>query len=246
MNNPIASYYVHRKGHGDAMLKFMKSIFKNIKYHWEFRGRGVKFDFSCCFAANGVECEGMNIFHRNVTFRGKIGYGSYIGNGCNLNANIGRYCSIASNVKTITGTHPTRKFVSTHPSFFSVREQAGFTYVSSNRFQEDITVDPEGHLAEIGDDVWIGNNVLILPGVHIGSGAIIAAGAVVTKDVAPYSIVGGVPARMIRLRFDEKQIKELLEIKWWNKPKEWIEHHSDLFTDINDFLSEVNSEKEDT
>ena len=55
MDNPIASHYVHRKGHGDAMLKFLKSIIKNIKYHWAFRGRGVKFDLSCCFAANGVE-----------------------------------------------------------------------------------------------------------------------------------------------------------------------------------------------
>lgn len=69
--------------------------------------------------------------------------------------------------------------------------------------------------AEIGNDVWIGQNAVIMDGVKIGDGAIVAAGAVVTKDVAPYAIVGGVPAKLIKYRFDEATIKDLLRLKWW-------------------------------
>ncbi len=69
--------------------------------------------------------------------------------------------------------------------------------------------------AVIGNDVWIGQNAVIMDGVHVGDGAIVAAGAVVTKDVPPYAIVGGVPARVIKYRFDAGTIKELSELKWW-------------------------------
>lgn len=231
---------MNRERHGDVMVRFMKSIIKSMKYHWRFRGRGVKFDLSCCFAATGVECEGMNIFHRNVTFRGKIGYGSYIGERSSLNAVIGRYCSIASDVKTIAGTHPTTGFVSTHPCFFSTKQQGGFTYVTEDLFTEEIFVDEERHLAEIGNDVWIGSNVLILQGVHIGDGAVIAAGAVVTKDVLPYTIVGGIPAKEIRKRFSNDQIKKLLAIQWWNQSEAWIKDRAEKFIDISKFIPESN------
>lgn len=74
----------------------------------------------------------------------------------------------------------------------------------------------------IGNDVWVGMNSMILSGVHIGNGAIIAAGAIVTKDVEPYSIVGGNPARVIKKRFDDTIIKRMEEIEWWNWKKEYI------------------------
>lgn len=219
-------------------MRRLKSVIKQIKYKWKFRGLGVKFDRSCCFAATGVECEGMNVFHRDVVFMGKIGYGSYIGERSCLNAVIGRYCSISSDVKTISGTHPTTGFVSTHPCFFSTKKQAGFTYVTEDLFNEEIFVDSERHLVQIGNDVWIGSNVLILPGVHIGDGAVIAAGAVVTKDVEPYSIVGGVPAKIVRYRFESKEIRnKLSEIKWWNMPQSWIQEHADLFKDVDLLLN---------
>ena len=88
----------------------------------------------------------------------------------------------------------------------------------------------------IGNDVWIGANAIILQGVTIGDGAIIAAGAVVTKDVPPYAIVGGVPAKVIKYRFSDDVILKLLEIKWWDKPEEWTTQNLDKFTDVSGFV----------
>ena len=93
------------------------------------------------------------------------------------------------------------------------------------------------HLAIIGNDVWIGSNVLLLPGISIGDGAIIAAGAVVTKDIEPYSIVGGVPAKEIRKRCSEEKIKKLIQLKWWNWEEKTIAKKIELFWDIDKFLS---------
>lgn len=85
----------------------------------------------------------------------------------------------------------------------------------------------------IGNDVWIGANVSILPGVHIGDGAVLAAGAVVNKDVEPYEIVGGVPAKHIKYRFDAEQRKILLSVKWWEWPHEEIERNIEMFYNPN-------------
>ncbi len=83
----------------------------------------------------------------------------------------------------------------------------------------------------IGNDVWIGYEAVILAGVTIGDGAVIGSRAVVTKDVEPYTVVGGVPARAIRKRFPDEVIADLLEVKWWNWPKERIaEHLADIQT----------------
>ena len=183
------------------------------------------------------ECEGMNVLHKGVTFKGRLGYGSYLGENCNLNAVIGRYCSIASNVVSIGGIHPSSVFVSTHPCFYSTKKQAGFTFVENTLFQENVMIDSEGHLIVVGNDVWIGERVMILPGVHIGDGAIIAAGAVVTKNVEPYTIVGGIPARLIRKRFTEYQITRLLDIQWWNKTLNWIQANAESFNNIECFIT---------
>lgn len=219
------------------MVRKIKSIIKVLKYRIKFRKRNIKVDWSCQVSSNDFECEGMNVLHRDVTFRGKIGYGSYIGEHSNLNAVIGRYCSISSDVKTISGTHPTHGFVSTHPAFFSTNKQAGFTYVTENCFQEDVFADKNGHLVIIGNDVWIGSNVLLLPGIIIGNGAVVAAGAVVTKNVDPYTIVGGVPAKEIRKRFSEDNIKALIKMNWWNWKEATIAEKAEDFQDIEKFLA---------
>jgi acetyltransferase-like isoleucine patch superfamily enzyme len=108
------------------------------------------------------------------------------------------------------GAHPTN-WLSTHPAFYSLRRQSGVTFVQENHFDELRPVT-------IGSDVWIGARTLVLDGISVGDGAVIAAGAVVTRDVPPYAVVGGVPARPIRYRFDDAVIAELLDWRWWELP----------------------------
>lgn len=179
---------------------------------------------------------GMNVIGCDTTFSGDMGYGSYVGEGAYLaGVKIGKFCSIAKDVCCVTGVHPTGTFVSTSPCFFSLRKQNGETFVSEQKFQEEKYAG-EGYYSIIGNDVWIGQGARIMSGVAVGDGAIIAAGAVVTKDVMPYSIVGGIPAKEIKKRFSDEEIKFLCEFKWWDKPVEWIEKHACLFDDINKFM----------
>lgn len=191
------------------------------------------------------EYEGGNNICSGVTFDGKIGYGSYIGPNSTLSkTSIGRYCSIAQSVQLAAGRHPSSQFVSTHPAFFSTLKQSGFSYVNEQKFEEYKYADEEKkYLLIIGNDVWIGANVLLLEGITIGDGAIVGAGSVVTKDVPPFSIVAGSPARVIRYRFTEDEIAFLNEFQWWNKDTEWIKNHAELFQDISNFklLEEKNN-----
>jgi acetyltransferase-like isoleucine patch superfamily enzyme len=121
---------------------------------------------------------------------------------------IGNYCSIAEGVKFLAGVDHRLDLISTFP----------FTDA------HHITKGP----IIVGSDVWIGMDATILSGVTIGSGVAIGAGAVVTKDVPPYAVVAGVPAKVIRLRFTPVQIERLLEIAWWNWPNEKVEANAGL------------------
>lgn len=179
--------------------------------------------------------EGKNTIGKGCELKWvKVGYGSYFGQNCYFErTNIGRFCSIARNVNTVAGTHPTNTFVSTHPAFFSLMQEEQFGYVHKKKFQELKFADPENRLAVvIGNDVWIGTNATIMEGVTIGDGAIIAANALVTKDVQPYEIVAGIPARHMRWRFGENNREYLLRLRWWDKPIEWIMKYADEFEDI--------------
>ena len=123
-----------------------------------------------------------------------------------------------------------------HPAFFSTAGQAGFSYVKTNIFEEHKYIDKDKKISVlIGNDVWIGENVLILEGVHIGNGAVIGAGSIVTKDIEPYSINVGVPAKKIDSRFTEEQINFLDKVKWWDKGEEWIKQNIREFDDIERF-----------
>lgn len=116
---------------------------------------------------------------------------------------IGNYVSVAKGVKVYTQNHPVER-LSTHPYFYS--GDLGY-------LDEDCL--PEGQL-DIGHDVWLGANAVILPGCNlIGTGAVVGAGSIVTKDVPPFSIVAGNPARIIGYRFSEEIIEQLLESEWW-------------------------------
>ena len=182
--------------------------------------------------------DGYNVIDRGTNVQhSHIGYATVIGPNCKIAyADIGKYCSIAPNVKMVLGTHPSEKFVSTCPVFYSTRPGRGFTFARETLFEEFKYIDELHKVSiRIGNDVWIGANALILQGVTIGDGAIIAAGAVITKDVEPYSIVGGVPAKEIRKRFTEHQINILKNVRWWDKNIKWLEENSSHFSDIEDF-----------
>ena len=145
----------------------------------------------------------------------------------NTKLKIGKFCSIAPDVRIfLAGEHPTTT-VSTYP--FNYMFNDGDKLPRNNGSKGDIV---------IGNDVWIGDGVLILSGVTIGDGAVIAARAVVTRDVVPYSIVGGVPAKIIKMRFNQLTIQELLKIACWDWPIEKINDEIALLSseNLNDFI----------
>jgi acetyltransferase-like isoleucine patch superfamily enzyme len=164
-----------------------------------------------------------------------LGIGSYIGPECVIpNAYIGRYCSISGKVRTIWGKHPSRTFVSTNPIFYNTNNKLPLG--KSTAVFDECSRTADGKSIHIGNDVWIGYNVSLKQGVTIGDGAIIGMNAVVVKDVKPYEIVGGNPATLIRLRFSQEQIAELLKISWWNWPVETVRERRDDFANIESFV----------
>jgi acetyltransferase-like isoleucine patch superfamily enzyme len=158
-----------------------------------------------------------------------IGDYSYIGrNSFISNTRIGKFCSIGPNFFCGWGIHPTNG-ISTSPMFYSAHKQNGMTLSKANKIEERKPI-------EIGNDVFIGVNVTVLDGIKINDGVIIGAGAVVNKDIPPYAIAVGCPIRIIKYRFDKKQIDALLKIKWWDFPETQLQDIEKLFFDIDTFI----------
>lgn len=226
------------------MKQLMKSANENSVYMFAkkililFKNRGKRITIApkCNIGLNS-EFEGYNTISSGSSFTGKIGYGSYIGSNCIINATIGRFSCIASGVETVYGIHPTDVFVSVHPAFYSTRKQAGFSYVSEDLFVENTNI------SKIGSDVWIGANVTIVNGACIGDGAVIAAGAVITKDVEPYTVVGGVPGKIIGCRFNNENSELLKNIQWWEWDINTIKERSCDFNNIDIFLKKFAKEQ---
>lgn len=163
---------------------------------------------------------------RSTVIKSRFGRYSYCGYSCIiLNAEIGRFCSIADNVTIGLSQHP-MSWVSTSCAFYHGRDS-----VPKN-------------LAKLNHDSFpvktkIGNGAVIKQGVQIGDGAVIGMGAIVTKDVAPYSIVVGVPAKHINYRFDEDTVKKLLEIKWWDYEIDRLANYTQFFDDPTSFIEQI-------
>lgn len=158
-----------------------------------------------------------------------IGKYTYINNNCwIINSKIGSFCSIAGNVMIGGGKHPL-DFVSTSPVFYSERNilKRSFNKIDFEEYDKTI----------IGNDVWIGSYAFIKGGVTIGHGSVIGAHAVVTKDIEPYSIVGGNPARVIKKRFENTTIERLIKTKWWDYNDELLSKRASQFNNVEAFLN---------
>lgn len=186
----------------------------------------------------GTVLEGHNKIYNNTSIIDTlIGRGSYLARDCVLNNGlIGRFCSIAPKVECIYGRHPTSLYVSTHPAFFSLQKQAGFTFTEKQCFEE-IKLTKDGRSFVIGNDVWIGHSVKIIEGVTINSGSIVAAGSVVITDIPSYEVWGGVPAKKLYDRFPQDIKLKLEAVQWWDKEFSELAANSIYFQDVNKFIA---------
>lgn len=197
------------------------------------------------YVAAGEWCNHEDIVYRECKIgRYTYGYENLLEN-YPFVKEIGRYCSINETARVWNNhsldcitTHP---FLD-HPKFLSWddylrnRNYAKKFGIHFNNVEYENSEIRSNEPIFIGNDVWIGANTIILPGVKIGDGAVLAAGAVVTKDIEAYAIVGGVPAKVIRYRFEKKVIDYLLRIKWWNWPHDKIMKNIELFYEPYEFI----------
>ncbi len=156
---------------------------------------------------------------------------SFCGYNCNIiNASIGAFCSLANNVSIGGASHPVH-FVSTSPVFLSHKDSVKAKFSKHDYNPQIQTI--------VGHDVWIGEGAFIKAGVKIGHGAVIGMGSIVTKDVPPYSIVGGNPASLIRYRFERELIDALLELQWWNWSDDMLSEYAAFFDDPKKLITSV-------
>ena len=156
---------------------------------------------------------------------------SYIASdGSIIYADVGKYCSIASHSRINPGNHPMDRVMQHHLTYrrrmYDLGDEDDAQFFNWRRAARVV----------VGHDVWLGHGAILLPGVRVGTGAVIAAGAVVSHDVDPYTIVAGVPARPLRMRFPTHVADQLQRIAWWDWSREELESRLDDFLDLDLFL----------
>ena len=188
----------------------------------KLRFRGAIIDKGSTFSQNTIIHSNVHILENCIINNSQINSFSYVGKNCLVqNTKIGKFCSIANDVSIGLGNHPL-DFFSTSPLFYRKQNTFKLQIVDNDlKFEEYQSVI-------IGNDVWIASRAIILDGVCIGDGSIIASNTVVTKNVEPYSIVGGVPAKVIKYRFNDKKISELKSFKWWDMSLNQIKIHFNI------------------
>ena len=198
------------------MKTFLKKVLNYFLQSSEIQQKVTISGFSK--GLQNVTFEGKNALQNGCNFTGTISIGFATTLGYNSffagDIQIGKYCQFGSNVAIHTTNHPI--------SFLS-------TYINRNMFRGELAALKTSQKTTVGNDVWVGQNVIILGGITIGDGAILAAGAVVTKDVAPFSVVVGNPAQEIKKRFSDKICSEIQQLAWWNLAESELEKIKPLF-----------------
>ena len=192
-------------------------------------------DRDCCFLYEPVNRTDI-VYHGVPVGKYTYGYEDLL-KYFPMASSIGRYCSI-NGTAHIWNNHPmdcvTTSPILDYPGFYSYASYEKRKILMDKYGQYHDNADFENSPLRknqpviIGNDVWIGAQVCIMPGVKIGDGAVLAAGAVITKDVKPYEVVGGVPARRIKFRYEPKEIEILLKVQWWDWSEEEIEENIEL------------------
>lgn len=171
-------------------------------------------------------CSGSHIVNSTMGKYSDIGYDCTI-----INTNIGSFCSLGANIR-IGGASHTVDWVSTSPVFNRNKDHLPKKF-SLHKF------DLESTITTIGNDVWIGDNVMVKSGVSIGDGAVIGMGSIVTKDIPPYQIWAGNPARFIKNRFEDEIADKLLSAKWWEWEDDKISKYAEFFNDISELIKRI-------
>lgn len=210
-----------------------KTLYLKIRRHFDlkkYKGKNIllPLNYSIINSTLGQDVK----INNNVSFKNSsIDNFSYINSNSSINrARIGKFCSIGPNVQIGLGSHPT-DLVSTNPRFYANNKKFK-TFSTKMSFEEykDTLIE---------NDVWLSEGVLIVGGIKIGNGAVVLPRSVVTKDIEPYSIVGGIPAKHIKYRFDEEVILRIQETEWWNWEEEEFVREVDVFNDIDKFIDYI-------
>lgn len=200
-----------------SKLHFLKGFIKNV-----LNPRISLF----AFISSNTKVDKTAYIYRGVKAKlAVIGAHSYISAGTDIeNAEIGKYCSVADHCRIGMSGH-SLQYLSTSPVFTQLTNGLKENWIERDVIEHKDTDER----VFLGNDVWIGSHAMVLGGVKVGDGAVIGAGAVVTKDVPPYAVVGGVPAKVIRYRFEQRIIDRLVALKWWNFPDERLRMLVPLF-----------------